>query len=172
MTTDSKVNIEAEKAICAAAYGELEKKYGTVLRAPYEERSLVSERLRAAHCIAINPDVPIRQTLRHYAVDQRVWPHFLNDADEAVEGKKLSRAEKQSLALQWASSNVGKQVSLDDLIKECDVSYSMAKKLTEDRLDVFRKVKRGLFEIRDPKADREADKAVSKSESDDSPEEN
>lgn len=172
MTTDSKVNIEAEKAACAVGYEELQKKYGTVFRAPYEERSLVSERLRAAHCIATNPDVPIRQTLRHYAVDQRVWPHFLDDAEEFVEGRKLSRAEKQSLALDWASNNVGKQVTLDEIIKECDVSYSMAKKLTEDRLDVFRKVKRGLFEIRDPRADREADKAATKSESEDSAEEN
>jgi hypothetical protein len=39
-----------------------------------------------------------------------------------------------------------------------DIAYSMAKKITEDRPDIFRKLKRGQFEVRDPEADRKADK--------------
>ena len=39
-----------------------------------------------------------------------------------------------------------------------------AKKIVEDRPDVFRVVKRGLYEIRDPKADREAERQALESQ--------
>lgn len=164
----SKVDIAEETRLYKEKYSALAEQYETIYKAPAEERFLTSERLRAAHCIDINKDLPVRQTLKHYAVDQRVWHYFLDevDADAAAEDKKLSRADKQARALKWASENVGKEVTIETLMQECDVAYSMAKKLTQDRPDVFRNVKRGKYQIRDPKADREADKAAAAKEKD------
>jgi len=72
----------------------------------------------------------------------------------------MSRAEKQQKVLNWAADNVGAEVTLEKLMEVGDIAYSMAKKIVENRPDLFWKIKRGLFSVRDPKADREAEKAV------------
>jgi hypothetical protein len=158
------IDIAHETQLFKEKYQALAEKYESIYRAPADERLLASERLRAAYCVNANKDIPIRQTFKHYVIDSRVWQHFLEDSDDAIEEKKMSRAEKQAKALRWAAESVGKTVTLEIIMAECDVAYSMAKKLTEDRPDVFRKIKRGQFEIRDPKADREADKAAASKE--------
>jgi hypothetical protein len=72
--------------------------------------------------------------------------------------RKLSRADKQAKVLEWAANNVGAKIELTRLMEVGDIAYSMAKKITENRPDVFWKIKRGQFEVRDPEADRKADK--------------
>lgn len=158
------IDIAEETRLFKEKYNALAEKYETIYKAPADERLLASERLRGAYCVAANKDMPVRHTLKHYVVDQRVWQYFLGEDDAPAEEKRMSRAEKQASALRWAANNVGKKVTTESLMAECEISYSMAKKLTEDRPDVFRKFKRGHFEIRDPKADREADKAAAKAE--------
>lgn len=153
-----KIDIDAAKAAHEAELDKLIEKYDGATNVPREEWHIVAEKLRASYAIHINPDTPVTQVLSTYAVDHRVWSSFADSAEIEKREKRMSRADKVSSALAWAADNVGKEVTIDIIRQECGIAGSMAKKLTEDRPDVFRKVKRGLFEVRDPKADREADK--------------
>lgn len=160
-TTPTKIDIEPYKAEYSAELEKLIEEYGTPSDVPYESQFLASEKLRAAYCVYVNPDLPRQHVFRQYAVDRRVWHFFVDDAEVQTAQKRMSRAEKVQSVIDWAAENVGKQLTLQTLMAECGIAYSMAKKISEDRPDVFRKVKRGNFEIRDPKADREADKGKS-----------
>jgi hypothetical protein len=87
-----------------------------------------------------------------------VWNLFVENPEEMKIERKLSRADKQAKVLNWAAANVGEKVDLTKLMEIGDIAYSMAKKIVEDRPDIFWKIKRGNFEVRDPAADRKADK--------------
>ncbi len=50
-----------------------------------------------------------------------------------------------------------KQVTPDIIAEIGDISVGTATTFIKERVHLFRKVKRGLYEIRDPKADREAE---------------
>ena len=168
MTTDTKIDIETYKNEYQNTIDRLIDEYGNPSLIPHEEQYFAGEKLRAAYCIYINPSLPTQQVLKQYAVDHRVWSYFV-DSDVSTQLKaerRMSRAEKVNSVLKWGADNVGKQITLQTMIQECDIAYSMAKKITEDRPDVFRKVKRGQFEIRDPKADRETEKTKDDADSD------
>jgi hypothetical protein len=153
-----KVDLDLARETYKKEIGQLIEEYGNASSVPADEQRIPAEKLRAAYCIFTNPDLPVTQIFKTYSVDARVWSHFVENSEEIKEERRLSRADRQNKVLSWAAANVGAQVDLTKLMEVGDVAYSMAKKITEDRPDVFRKVKRGLFDVRDPKADREADK--------------
>jgi hypothetical protein len=153
-----KVDLDLARETYKKEIGQLIEEYGNASSVPADEQRVPAEKLRAAYCISTNPDLPVTQVFRTYSIDSRVWSTYVENADEIKEERRLSRADRQNKVLSWAAANVGAQVDLTKLMEVGDVAYSMAKKITEDRPDVFRKIKRGLFDVRDPKADREADK--------------
>jgi hypothetical protein len=165
MTTETQIDLKTYEDEYKSRITKLIEEYDNPSDIPRDEQFHASEKLRAAYSVHANPGVPIAQVLKQYAIDHRVWSYFTNEKSDEKSYKRLSRAEKLDSVLKWASCNIGKQVTLQTLIEESDIAYSMAKKITEDRPDVFRKVKRGIFEIRDPKADRDADKSKDKESS-------
>lgn len=146
---------------------QLIEEYGDASSVPADDQRVISEKLRAAYCIQINPDVPVLQVFKTYSIDYRVWDQFVENAEDMKENRRLSRADRQAKVIEWASKNVGAKIELTKLMEVGDIAYSMAKKITENRPDVFWKIKRGQFEVRDPEADRKADKeaAAKKAES-------
>lgn len=157
-TAEKQIDIKTYENEYKSRIDKLVEEYGNASSIPRDDEFEASEKLRAAYCIHANPGVPAAQVMKQYAVDQRVWHYFVDGEVEQKQYKRMSRTEKIESVIKWAAASVGKQITLQSMIDETDIAYSMAKKITEDRPDVFRKVKRGLFEIRDPKADREADK--------------
>lgn len=155
-----RVDISLEKEVYTKTINQLVEEYGDPSSVPSEDRRLAAERLRAAYVAVANPDAPLRQTFKTYSVDSKVWSFFLDDSDIAQQERRMSRAEKQQKVLNWAADNVGAEVTLEKLMEVGDIAYSMAKKIVENRPDLFWKIKRGLFSVRDPKADREAEKAA------------
>lgn len=73
---------------------------------------------------------------------------------------QLSRmpASEEDLILHWAGENLFQHVTIDRLIQHLGVNRSAVRRVTTDRPDVFRRIERGLFEVRDPRSDRAADK--------------
>lgn len=155
-----RVDIALEKDVYKTAIAQLIEEYGDATSVPNEDKRLAAERLRAAYVAVTNPDLPLRQVFKTYSIDPKVWGHFIGDSDIAQQERRMSRAEKQQRVLNWAADNVGAEVTLEKLMEVGDIAYSMAKKIVENRPDLFWKIKRGLFSIRDPKADREAEKAA------------
>lgn len=155
-----KVDVALATETYRADIKKLIDEYGDASSVPADDQRYASEKLRAAYCIDANPEMPVSQVFRIYTIDSRVWDLFVENPEEMKTERKLSRAEKQAKVLNWAAANVGEKVELTKLMEVGDIAYSMAKKIVEDRPDVFWKIKRGQFEIRDPEADRKADKAA------------
>lgn len=66
------------------------------------------------------------------------------------------RADKYEAIYAWAADHVFEHVSPKQIMEIGNISYPTALKLIENRPDVFRKVKNGVYEIRDPHEDRKA----------------
>lgn len=66
----------------------------------------------------------------------------------------VKRTEKYQSIIDWAKDHLFEQVTPQQVMEVGDISYPTALKFIGDRPDIFRKIKRGLYELRDPQADR------------------
>lgn len=69
-----------------------------------------------------------------------------------------SRAMGREAILEWCKSNVFELVSVRHLTDIGGISQSSVRALIQERPDIFKKTDGRVYEIRDPKADREIDK--------------
>jgi hypothetical protein len=66
----------------------------------------------------------------------------------------VKRAEKYQSIIDWTQDHLFEQVTPQQVMEIGDISYPTALKFIGERPDIFRKIKRGLYELRDPRADR------------------
>jgi hypothetical protein len=137
-----------------ATWAELLKQYGNATHVPQELVFLAGEKMRAGYCINVNTGTPIHEVFKHYSVDHRVWNHFMDEIPEAE--KRVKRVDKYQGIIDWTQEHVFEQVTAQEIMAVGEISYPTALKFITDRPDLFRKIKRGLYELRDPKADRQA----------------
>jgi hypothetical protein len=65
-------------------------------------------------------------------------------------------ATKNDLIDTWCEQHVLEQVTLEELATIGNCSKSFVRKKTTDRPDIFRRINRSTFQVRDPQADRQA----------------
>jgi len=82
----------------------------------------------------------------------------LNAEDILEETKTEKRADKWDAFLRWSKGHLFEQFTTEQLAEECGFSYPTTLKYLQES-PVFRKIKKGLWEVRDPKSDKEIDKA-------------
>jgi len=70
----------------------------------------------------------------------------------------LTRRYQYDLILDWCKRNVFEEVTVEALVELSKLSEPTVRKFIGERTDVFRKLRRGVWEVRDPKADRAADR--------------
>jgi hypothetical protein len=81
------------------------------------------------------------------------YPTLLEMMDNA--GRiSVKRVEKYQSIIDWTQEHLFEQVTPQQVMEVGDISYPTALKFIGDRPDIFRKIKRGLYELRDPQADR------------------
>jgi hypothetical protein len=81
------------------------------------------------------------------------YPTLLEMMDNA--GRvSVKRVEKYQSIIDWTQDRLFEQVTPQQIMEVGDISYPTALKFIGDRPDIFRKLKRGLYELRDPLADR------------------
>jgi len=73
----------------------------------------------------------------------------------AEEVKTEKRADKYDAFIEWSKDHLFEQFTTDQLVEQAGFSYQTTLKFIQESPH-FRKVKKGLWEIRDPKADKEA----------------
>lgn len=71
---------------------------------------------------------------------------------------KQKRSDKYLKAQEWLDANPGATVTTAEFAEISELSYTTVLKFIENNPQYFRKVKRGAYQIRDPKAEREAEK--------------
>jgi hypothetical protein len=70
----------------------------------------------------------------------------------------VTRADLYADITDWCANNVFGEVTITRLIEVSGLSAPTVRKFIGDRVDLFRKLRRGVWEVRDPKADRAATK--------------
>jgi hypothetical protein len=81
------------------------------------------------------------------------YPTLLEMMDNA--GRiSVKRVEKYQSIIDWTQEHLFEQVTPQQVMEVGDISYPTALKFIGERPDIFRKIKRGLYELRDPQADR------------------
>lgn len=119
-----------------------------------------SEIVRAKWAMFINKDVAEpRKILRSYGVSEEVIKHLTGDQPLTFE-KKPRIKEKYSEIIGWCKENHLTQASVKQIAEVGGVSYPTALKFINDRPDLFYKIKRGLYEVRNPQVVRQEEKML------------
>lgn len=110
---------------------------------------------RAQLCRTTAPNMTTTELVAYYSIDQRVAHELWGIVEPANKQRKQKPAE---VLATFARSNVFAHITSKEVCEMCECSTPTALRLLEARPDVFKKIKRGVWEIRDPQADRQADK--------------
>jgi hypothetical protein len=90
-------------------------------------------------------------------VDKNILKEMLEKAGKSVETMKVR--DKYDFLLDWAAENVFEQITTAQMKQMTGLTGVSIRRWIQDHTDTFRKVKNGVWEVRDVKADREADRA-------------
>lgn len=151
----------------AMMWQEAELKYGSKFKVPTEKVYAMSTKLRALYCLQgwdgkgspvahlvfynIPEDIIADVVAEYCGVD-------LDVEDVQSELKTEKRADKWDAFLRWSKSHLFEQFTTEELTELSGFSYPTTLKYLQTSPS-FRKIKKGLWEVRDPKADKENDKA-------------
>lgn len=93
-------------------------------------------------------------------IREAVDPKWLADALASAHRSpdSIRREDQYGDILRWCKQNLFAEVTLANLQELSGLSAPTVRKFIESRMDVFRKLRRGVWEVRDPEADRMADK--------------
>lgn len=135
---------------------DLVAEYGSASFIPPELQYIASERLRAGYCLLSNSSTNSMEVFKQYSIDRRVWQFFVEEIPEEgqIFGKRLKRTDKYQSIIDWTKEHLFEQITPNSIMEVGEISYPTALKFIGDRPDLFRKIKRGLYEVRDPQADR------------------
>lgn len=70
----------------------------------------------------------------------------------------VKRADKYEAILEFAKENLFAEVTAKQMGDLAEMSPATARKFLEDRPDLFKPIRRGVWEVRDATADRQADR--------------
>ena len=110
---------------------------------------------RATACRQTSPDMTVAELASYYNIEHAVVTMLFGEIEETTSRRKR---DQRTTAFKWASQNVGAHIGATELAAIANCSLPTAHRIMESRGDVFRKIKRGTWEIRDPYADRKAEK--------------
>jgi len=149
-------------------WGTLRKQYNDLWQVPSEVRFSNGEYERAMYVllqwkIEGEKGNPIRQ-LRTYGVTEATtvevvskWCDMTISTEDLAEVKAEKRADKYEAFIDWSKDKLFEQYTTEALVEVSGFSYPTVLKFLQESPN-FRKVKKGIWEIRDPKADRDAEK--------------
>jgi len=120
-----------------------------------KQRFTQLETERANYCREANPGMTNQEVTAYYSIDRSVSELVFGIIDQP---KKTKRANPTQTALAWAGNNLFAEISSKQLADAIGASLPTALKIIDGRPDVFRKLGRGKWEVRDATADRQADK--------------
>lgn len=141
--------------------------FGDKFSVPREVSQRISDHTRALHVLQVwsregSKGSPIR-FMFSYSLPDAVIAEVSNEYcgiqvdEESVvdEVKTEKRSDKWDSFLKWANQHHFEQFTTEQLMGQCGFSYPTILKYVQES-PTFRKVKKGLWEVRDAKADRQA----------------
>lgn len=139
------------------AHSDAAKRYGRNI--PSEVEREMSDRLRAGFASLIEPKsgMSFADHMRQYGLSEDILREFSVDPN-AERKPKINDKEKHLKS--WCVDNVGHQVTIEELAEISEFSESKCRTFITDNPNLFTKVKRGVWEIRDEAEERKRDKNV------------
>jgi hypothetical protein len=119
------------------------------------------EKMRALWVLqSTNGKMSAAKAMSLYMVRPDIAKEILAEFDKLDDGdnNQKKRRDKYSAIQEWCQENVGVQVGAKQLAEIGEISYPTALKYISDHPDIFWRVVRGVYEVRDPAADRKKDK--------------
>lgn len=169
MKTEYVFSGETAKKVSKSMWAESLEKHGSYSNTPASEASQIGEMVRAIYVLQVwqrdgGQGSPVK-TLHNYAITEStinrvISEYFDGEEIEAAITPTPKRANKYGAFEQWAESHLFEQFTTEQLVEQSGFSYPTTLKYIQES-PTFRKVKKGLWEIRDAKADREAEKKLS-----------
>jgi len=143
-------------------------KYGTKFKVPNSEQQRIGELIRGLCVMQVWQKTPsagnIVRFMRDYSIAQPVIEYLVTEylgkerLKEAVQEKKPEkRADKWKALEEWCKNNTYKEVTTEEIVGLSGFSYPTVLNYLKTS-PYFRKIQRGSWEVRDPKADREREK--------------
>lgn len=118
----------------------------------------INTRLRALYCLqGWDGKSPVGKYLSNYMINPDVVADLVSSAKQESPAQTGKRADRYKVFTDWAKENVGAAMTTEQLTEISGFSYPTTLKFLQDSPH-FRKVKKGLWEIRDPQADRISEK--------------
>lgn len=150
-----KTDIETLNKNYKQSVSDLIARYGDISAVPRDERDLLAERHRASVILAMSEAGDVAKTLRFYSVMNSVIAEFASEEAVMAE-RRVKRADKYQAVIEWCHDHPYEQVSANQVAEIGGISYPTALKFIGDRVDLFKKVKRGVYEVRNVKEERAA----------------
>jgi len=143
--------------------------YGDKFKVPHDQLSRINETMRGLYVLqkwqnegaSGNP----AKFLATYSIYQDVLLELvrdylsmdIEDVSDAVKVEK--RADKYDSFIDWTKDHLFEQFTTEQLVEVAGFSYQTTLKFVSES-PTFRKIKKGLWEIRDAKADRNSEKNI------------
>jgi hypothetical protein len=127
-------------------------KYGKY-SVPKEEAAFVAEIARAKYaCLAQGVSKPDPTVLRQYSIMGRVIEKLCGEKPQIE--RRLKYSDRRRMMENWCAENIDTIITPDELAEVGGVSYATAMKFINERIDLFRKVERGRYIVRDLRAEK------------------
>ena len=155
---------EAVNALHESLWAQAIEKYGDEFAVPSAEVQEISNRTRALYVLQTwaGGGSPARY-LSSYSIPNDVITEVLakyykeNISEDEILAPRPRRADKYAEFVEWAEDHFYEQFTTEQLVEKSGFSYPTTLKFIQE-CPTFRKIKKGLWEIRDAEADRVADK--------------
>lgn len=143
------------------------EEYGDAFKVPRDIATKINETTRALYTLQVWHRNGAAGSPAKFLASYSVYPDVLVevvrdfcsleiDSVEDVIAKTEKRSDKYDAFIDWSKAHLFEQYTTEQLVEISGFSYPTTLKFIQDS-PVFRKIKKGLWEIRDPKADREAE---------------
>ncbi len=149
-------------------WSEALAEFGEPFSVPHETITRINETLRAMYTLQVWQRTGGVGNPAKFMTTYSIYPEILMEVvrdycslevesiDDVV-GKSEKRSDKYDAFIDWSKAHIFEQYTTEQLVEISGFSYPTTLKFIQDSPS-FRKIKKGLWEIRDPKADREAGK--------------
>ena len=159
------ITIEHINAVHKSMWEDAIERHGDKFKVPSDEVNRISQQTRALYVLmGWNGTGSPARLLSSYSIPTDIITDLVAEYyDETVAVEELTtprpkRADKYDAMLDWARGHLFEQYTTEQLVEISGFSYPTTLKFLQDS-PTFRKVKKGLWEVRDAVADKKADKS-------------
>jgi hypothetical protein len=149
-------------------WSEAKSKHGTASKVPRDEQSRMGELIRGLYVMQVWQNTPnpgnVLRFMKEYSISTEVSEYLIGEylgkqhlVKAEKEKKPEKRANKWKALEEWAKANTYAEVTTEQMVSLSGFSYSTVLNYVKTS-PYFRKISRGVWEVRDPKEDREREK--------------